>query len=163
MVEKGIIEIKYQQVRKEDETLIKMIAEWYFSEWNIPTETTLQRLSTFSTDSIPFQSMMSINNVPIATGGVYDHVGLLDREPRFKIHSPWLALVYTKVEYRNQGYGALLCDYIENVSRTSGLKEFFLFTHTAETLYKRLGWQQIERIVLNGKEIVIMKKDLQNH
>ena len=163
MEEKGIIEIKYQQVRKEDETLIKMIADWYFSEWNIPTETTLQRLSTFSTNGIPFQSMMSINNVPIATGGVYDHVGLLDREPRFKIHSPWLALVYTKIEYRNQGYGALLCNYIENVSRASGIKEFFLFTHTAETLYKRLGWQQIERIVLNEKEIVIMKKDLKNH
>ncbi len=155
-----INEIKFQQLTGDDEAFIKLIAGWYFSEWNIATSTTEHQLSTFPTEGIPFQVVMNLNDVPVATGGVYEHVGLLDREPRLKIYGPWLALVYTKNEYRNLGYGAKLCNYIESVCSSNGLKEYFLFTHTAESLYKRLGWQQVERITLNGKDIVVMRKTI---
>jgi len=40
---------------------------------------------------------MTIDGLPTATGGVYDHVGLIDREPRFKVYSPWLALVFYNI------------------------------------------------------------------
>lgn len=103
---------------------------------------------------------MMLNNEPIATGGLYNYVGLLDREPRLKVYKNWLALVFVKSDVRGKGLGALLCKYIQDYSKALGLKELYLFTHTAETLYKRLEWRQLERLDLVGKDIVVMKKEL---
>ena len=103
---------------------------------------------------------MTLDNKPIATGGLYNHVGLLDKEPRLKIYKNWLALVYTTPENRGKGLGALICNDIQSQAISLGLKNIYLFTHTAENLYKRLGWQQMERLVLGEKDIVIMKKEL---
>jgi hypothetical protein len=41
-----------------------------------------------------------------------------------------------------------------------GLEKIYLFTHTSESLYRRLGWQQLERLALGGKDIVVMEKDI---
>ena len=152
--------ISYKKVSSEDTTSINLIADWYLKEWHIPAETTIQKLSTPTSKAIPFQIIMSIDKLPIATGGLYHHVALLDREPKFNIYGPWLALVYTNAENRNKGYGALLCKKIEELAKELKLKEIFLFTHTAESLYTRLGWTAFERITINDRNIVIMKKEL---
>ena len=102
---------------------------------------------------------MTLYNNPIATGGLYNHVGLLDKVPGLKIYKNWLALVYTKPGLRGKGLGALICNHIQDYSKDLGLKEIYLFTHTAENLYKRLAWQQLERLALGGKDIVVMKKN----
>ncbi|PZO36656.1 MAG: hypothetical protein DCF19_20840 [Pseudanabaena frigida] len=71
-----------------------------------------------------------------------------------------MTLVLTIPKHRNLGYGKLLCKKIQDVSKDLGLKEIFLFTHTAETLYKRLNWQELERLKLNDRYIVIIKRIL---
>jgi len=152
--------INYQFVQPDDNKNMELIADWYADEWNIPVQTTIQKLTNLSSDKSQFQVLMTIDNMPVATGGLYGHVGLLDREPRFKIHQNWLALVYTKPEHRSNGYGALICNHIQDYSKELGLKEIFLFTHTAESLYRRLGWEQLERLALGGKNIVVMRKEL---
>lgn len=153
-------DIKYQIITPDDNENIALIADWYLTEWNIPVQTTIEKIKNLSADNYEFQVLMMLDNKPIATGGLYGHVGLLDKEPRLKTHKNWLALVYTKPNYRGKGLGALICNHIQNHSRDIGLKEIYLFTHTAENLYKRLGWQQLERIALGGKDIVVMKKEL---
>ncbi len=152
--------INFHIVKSDDKKLINHIADWYLSEWNIPIDTTIQRLSNFPINGIPFQIVMTFKGIPITTGGIYCHVSLLDREPRFKEFKPWLALVYTAQEQQGKGYGALLCEQIQNQAKKLGIKELFLFTHTAESLYKRLGWQEMERLESGGKNIVIMNKKL---
>lgn len=154
------MKVNYQLVKSGDKQTIELIANWYVSEWNIPKEITIQKLSNFPDNGFPFQVLMTIDDIPVATGGIYDHVALLDREPRFKMYTPWLALVYTTNENRGKGYGALLCEKIQDMAKELGLKELFLFTHTAESLYKRLHWEQLERIEIGGKNIVVMKKQL---
>jgi N-acetylglutamate synthase-like GNAT family acetyltransferase len=152
--------ISYQIVQSHDKELIGLIANWYLDEWNIEREKTIQQLSAFSENSTEFQIVMTVNDVPIATGGIYFHGRLQDVAPEFKAFGPWLALVFTKNENRNKGYGALLCEKIQAVSKALGTEKIFLFTHTAETLYKRLNWQQLDRLNLQGKEIVVMTKVL---
>ena len=61
---------------------------------------------------------------------------------------------------RYQDFGALICDYIQNYSKQLGVKEMFLFTDTAERLYTRLGWNVLERLSLDERNIVVMKKQL---
>lgn len=153
-------DIKYQILKPDDHEKIQLIADWYLSEWNIPTLTTIEKTKKLSADNYEFQVLMTLDNKPIATGGLYNHVGLLDREPRLKIYKNWLALVYTTPDDRGKGLGALICNYIQDQSKNLGLKDIYLFTHTAENLYKRLGWQQLERLALGGKDIVVMKKEL---
>jgi GNAT superfamily N-acetyltransferase len=153
-------DIKYQIVKPDDNKNIELIAEWYLNEWNIPIQTTIDKIKNLSTDNCEFQILMILGNKPIATGGLYNHVGLIDKEPRLKIFKNWLALVYTTPENRGKGLGALICRHIQTHSKDIGLNEIYLFTHTAENLYKRLEWQQLERIALGGKDIVVMKKEL---
>jgi GNAT superfamily N-acetyltransferase len=153
-------EIKYRIITSEDDEYIELIADWYFSEWNIPIQTTIEKSKKLSAENLEFQILLTLDNIPVATGGLYSHVGLLDRESRFKIYKNWLALVYTKPENRGKGLGALICNYIQDHSKKLGLKRIYLFTHTAENLYKRLNWEHLERLSLGGKEIVVMKKEL---
>jgi GNAT superfamily N-acetyltransferase len=154
------MDIDYKKITPADAVVIDLIADWYFEEWSIDKATTVERLKGFQNDGIPFQLVMTLNGLPIATGGVYNHVGLLDAVPRLNEFKPWLALVYTLPEHRGKGYGAILCEEIQRIANELGTKELYLFTHTAERLYKRLGWEQLERIDLKGKDIAIMKKEL---
>jgi GNAT superfamily N-acetyltransferase len=153
-------EIKYQLVTPGDNEQIQLIADWYLSEWKIPVEATIEKIKKLSIADNEFQVLMTIDKEPIASGGIYTHVGLLDREPRFKVYKNWLALVYTKPEYRGKGLGASICNYIQDHSKSLGLKDIYLFTHTAENLYRRLGWEELERVNAGGKYIVVMKKYL---
>ena len=152
--------INYQIITPDDNENIALIADWYLTEWNIPVQSTIEKTKKLSADNYEFQVLMTLNNKPIATGGLYNQVGLLDKEPRLKIYKNWLALVYTTPDKRGNGLGALICNHIQNHSKDLGLKEIYLFTHTAENLYKRLDWQQLERLALGGKDIVVMKKEL---
>lgn len=152
--------IAYKKIKPTDADLISLIADWYFTEWNIDKAATIERLTGFPKDGIPFQLVMLLDGLPIATGGIYSHVGLLDAIPRLKEFQPWLALVYTLTEHRGKGYGAKLCEEIQEQAKLAGMGQLYLFTHTAESLYKRLGWEQLERIELKGKDIAVMKKKL---
>ena len=153
-------EIKYQIITADDNENIELIAHWYLSEWNIPIQTTIEKTKKLSATNCEFQVLMTLDNKPISTGGLYNHVGLLDKEPRLKIYKNWLALVYTTPENRGKGFSALTYKHIQAHSKDMGLKEIYLFTRTAENLYKRLQWQQLERLALGGKDIVVMKKEL---
>ncbi|QJD85960.1 GNAT family N-acetyltransferase [Cohnella herbarum] len=148
------------KVEKEDLNLIKTIAKWYSSEWNIAEETTVQQITNFPAAGLPFQVIMKADNIPVATAGLYNHVKLVDFDSRFSKYGPWLALVYTTTENRNKGYGTLLCKHIEEISCHSGLKKIYLYTSTAEKLYRHLGWEEVERLAIQGREIVVMKKEL---
>jgi len=152
--------IQFKRVQGGDDASIRQIVAWYFREWEVNPENTIKRLSGFPSSGFPFHLMMSVNNAPVATGGLYEHVGLLDIAPRFRIYGPWLALVFTTPENRRKGYGTLLCEEIQNRARELGLKEMFLFTHTAESLYTRMGWDLVERVHVKDRNVAVMKKDL---
>jgi GNAT superfamily N-acetyltransferase len=154
--------INFHIVQPNDLTTFQLIAGWYLSEWKIPADKTIQRLQTITADKSQFQILLTIDGIPVSTGGLYDHVGLLDKEPRLKIYKNWLALVYTTPDKRHQGYGALICKHIQDHSKNLGLDTIYLFTDTAEQLYKRLGWTEMERLATGVRNVVIMKKDLLN-
>ncbi|HEX7367518.1 MAG TPA: GNAT family N-acetyltransferase [Pelobium sp.] len=153
----NLTNIQFKVVDPKDIETITMIAEWYLKEWNIPLKTTIEKIKALSLANKEFQILMIVNGMPVATGGIYTNVGLLEKEPRLKIHKNWLALVYTLPKFRGKGLGKLLCEAIQNQSKKIQLTQLHLFTHTAESLYKRLNWKVTERIELEGKNIVIMQ------
>lgn len=77
-------EIKYQLIKPDDDGHIELIAGWYFNEWNIPIQTTIEKTKKLSIENYEFQVLMTLNDKPIATGGLYNHVGLLDKNQDLK-------------------------------------------------------------------------------
>ncbi len=153
-------DIKFKILEPNDHETIQLIADWYFNEWNITKDNTIKKLTAIAFDNSQFQVLMTLDGEPIGTGGLYNHVGLIDKEPRFNIHKNWLALVYTVPNKRHQGFGALICNFIQDYSKKLGVRQMCLFTDTAERLYQRLGWDELEKISLGERKIVVMKKDL---
>ncbi|MCU0425635.1 MAG: GNAT family N-acetyltransferase [Candidatus Kapabacteria bacterium] len=151
-------DISFHVLQASDDALLRTIAQWYREEWNILESTTIIRLANLSGKTGEFQIVAMQGGKPIATGGVYNHVSLLDKEPRFTTHKHWLALVYSLPELRGKGMGAVICRHIEQHAQMLGVQELYLFTYTAERLYERLGWQALERLQAGEKDIVIMQK-----
>jgi GNAT superfamily N-acetyltransferase len=163
-------DISFHVLKASDDALLDTIATWYREEWSIPETTTTERLRNLSIETGEFQIVAmqggkphgKPHGKPLATGGVYNHVALLDKEPRLRQHMHWLALVYSLPELRGQGVGAALCEHIQQHAQILSLKELHLFTHTAERLYTRLGWQAIERLQAGERSISIMQKTLKS-
>jgi GNAT superfamily N-acetyltransferase len=147
-------------LQPDNTELFNTIAGWYHEEWKIPTQKTIQNLHHITSGSSQFQALLMLDNIPVATGGIYSHVGLIDREPRFGIYNHWLSLVYTMPEHRHKGYGAELCSFISEHAMTINISKLHLFTDTAESLYTRLGWTPLERVSTGGRNVVVMEQDL---
>jgi GNAT superfamily N-acetyltransferase len=152
--------LTFTRLAPTDTATIKLIAHWYLNEWSIPPKDTIQSLSNFPKTGIPFQMVMSLGGKPIATGGVYNKVNLLKVEPRFEAYGPWLAVIYTSKGHRQKGFGTLLCKKIDEIAKGMGVKEMFLYTQTAESMYRKLGWSEMERIEYKGKDTVVMRRRL---
>lgn len=150
--------IEFEILRPADQEALALIANWYFAEWQIPVDNMLERLRTITADKEQFQVLIKLDGKPVSTAGIYNYVSLLDKEPKFKVFKKWLALVYTVPAERGNGYGAAVCNYILEHSKILGFKEIHLFTDTAESLYRRLGWKEIERLTVNNRDIVVMSK-----
>lgn len=152
--------VTFRILLPDDHENISQISNWYFEEWKIPIEKSVTKLNTVSNDQSQFQVIMYLDSVPVATGGIYNHVGLLDLQPRFKIHKHWLGLVYTDPRLRRMGFGALLCEHLELLARNRGIPELFLFSDTAVALYKRLGWIELEEVAYGNRIVTVMKKGI---
>ena len=151
-----------KQVLPSDRDLIAQISEWYFKEWQVSKERTTQRLTDQSPDDMHFHLALMEGETPVATGGLYNRVGLLFNQPRFKIYGPWVGLVYTAPEKRKSGFGGEILKEIEVRAAALGITTSYLYTHTAESLYSKKGWKTFETTEHNDHTVVLMKKELKS-
>lgn len=70
---------------------------------------------------------------------------------------PWLGGLFVVPEWRNRGVGTMLTHRATEEARRLGVSQLYLWTHTAEALYRKLGWQVVERTDYFGKEAVVMQ------
>ena len=73
---------------------------------------------------------------------------------------PWLGGLFVLPGWRNQGMGTMLMHRATEEARRLKVPRLYLWTHSAERLYRRLGWQVVERSDYFGKEVVVMQVDL---
>lgn len=155
-----VSEIKIEKLDPSDEDLIQKIAQWYFDEWDTPIEKTVRRLSNQPSQDTLFQLVLSSNQKVVATGGLGNKVNIYKVHPKLKKFSPWIGLLYTQKEYRNKGFGSILLKEIERCAIEKDLKKIYLYTFTAESLYQRLGWKEIERAMYKDHDTAVMEKNL---
>ncbi|MGE8426743.1 MAG: GNAT family N-acetyltransferase [Sphingobacterium sp.] len=150
--------ITFQKLRAGDFEHFRLIAVWYLAEWGIPIAITMDRLAVIVGDSQQLQLILICDGVPVATAGIYHHVGLIDKAPRFSNYKNWLALVYTRPDRRGKGYGSALCNYVVSCSQEMHIDALYLFTDTASDFYRKLGWQDTEHLLLDQRDIIVMRK-----
>ena len=152
--------IKTYQLKPTDNKLIDRIAEWYLEEWSIPKARTKIRLANHVNDDVLVQLVLKEGNSIIATGGLYSNTGLSIIFPHYKAISPWIALLYTDKKNRGKGHGTLLLKALEEYALEFGITQVYLYTSTAEKLFKRNGYKQIDRIKYRNVDTVVMEKHL---
>jgi GNAT superfamily N-acetyltransferase len=71
--------------------------------------------------------------------------------------TPWLAGVYVKAEERGRGVASQLVNRVVAEAAALGVKELYLYTDAAQSLYARLGWEVIEEMVYEELPVTVMK------
>ncbi|MFS4466177.1 GNAT family N-acetyltransferase [Maribacter sp. 2210JD10-5] len=154
------MKIEYRNISPNETEAINQISDWYLSEWKISKIKTTKSLTESINQNVIFQTIMTDEKRLIGTGGLYHKVGIQSRIKKYENYSPWIALMFTEPKIRGKGYGGKLLKEIELEAKRKGFDKIYLFTHTAESLYKRKGWNEIDRYNIEGKNIVIMDKKI---
>lgn len=139
--------------------LLPELAKLHFDEWkHLSPDKTLEdrvvklRQMAESTD-VPFMVVATENNQLIGSSALV----IEDMKTR-KDLSPWLASVFVKPQFRKNGIATTLVRHIENEATKRGIRELFLYTEHARTLYTKLGWTELEQCQYQGVQVAIMSK-----
>jgi GNAT superfamily N-acetyltransferase len=151
-----MMRIEYLADRVE---FIPELANLHFQQWGYlkPEQTLEARIEILRTRC----GRRCIPTVLVATNGdeILGSAMLLSHDLDIRKNlSPWLAGVYVKSVYRQQGIATQLINRIEEEAADLGVRRLYLYTPSAETFYLRLGWQLVERCEYKGINVSIMEK-----
>lgn len=141
------------EIVRDDPLLIDIISKWYKQEWGTTPQTVGRLVKTF-------QIVALEKGIPVGTAGLYDEVSLLNVYPQFRTYRPWLGMLYVIPEKRLLGIGSLLCSRIEQQARARRNKKIYLYTFTAEQMYRKQAWIEMKRVIYKSRDTVVMYKDL---
>ena len=142
---------------------VNALARLSWKEWQ---EIYQQREQTLEDCLKNYQERMNSDRLPLTLVAV--HGGELVGMVSLKYHDmdtrpdldPWLGGLLVLPEWRNQGVGTMLMHRAIEEARRLKVPRLYLWTHSAEGLYRKLGWQVIERSDYFGKEAVVMQINL---
>lgn len=137
------------------------LAQLHFNEWqHVSPDTTLEdrilRLQEMARSSdMPF-IVVAIENDQLVGSAALVKEDMTTRQDL----SPWLANVFVKPEFRQNGIGASLVGHIEGEAARRGIRTLFLYTKRARDLYLKLGWRKVEAREYQGVSVTIMSKKI---
>lgn len=149
--------------------LVDELARLSWEEWQ---EVYKQRQQTLQDSLKNYRERMNTDRLPLTLVAVRARLAVNCRElvgmVSLKFHDmdtrpdldPWLGGLLVLPEWRNCGVGTMLMHRATEEARRLNVPQLYLWTHTAEGLYHKLGWQLVERTNYFGKEAVVMQIDL---
>lgn len=81
----------------------------------------------------------------------------LDDRPERKF---WLGEVFTPPEHRGKGVGSALTKACVTHAQEQGIKQLYLYTPDQQSLYQKLGWQEIEKREVSGEWVSVMSLNI---
>jgi len=143
--------------------LVDEMARLSWKEWQ---EIYQQREQTLEHSLKNYRDRMNTDRLPLTLVAL--HRGELVGMVSLKFHDmdtrpdldPWLGGLLVLPEWRNRGVGTMLMHRATEEARRLNVRRLYLWTHSAEKLYDKLGWQVVERTNYFGKEAVVMQVDL---
>jgi N-acetylglutamate synthase-like GNAT family acetyltransferase len=74
--------------------------------------------------------------------------------------SPWLAAVYVLPAFRRRGIATALVTHVLVQAWWFGVRQLYLWTDSAASLYSRVGWRPLAEEPYKGKTVLVMVQDL---
>ena len=137
--------------------LVPTIAHWHWHEWgycdpagSLESWTVGLQERTFK-DEIPTTYIALDDHLPVGSVTLVAH----DMDTYTDL-SPWLAGLYVIPTYRRRGIGSMLVQNAIQTTAKLGIPKLYLYTHTADSLYRRLGWQAIGNEYYEGQFVTMM-------
>ena len=136
---------------------IPRIAQWCYSEWGhlTPGNSLDQTIARFRRrihpGTIPETFVALDGDQIVGTASLVAND--LSLRPDL---TPWMASVYVDAQYRGLGVGSELVQAMIAEAAALDVEQLYLITHDQMSLYRRLGWQEIERIAYRGEDVTIM-------
>ena len=144
-------------------TFIPELALWSWREWQDVYE---QRGQTLQHSLKNYQDRMNSDRLPLTLVALHDSslVGMVsvkfhDMDTRPDL-DPWLGGLFVLPQWRNRGIGTMLMHRATQEARRLNVSELYLWTASAESLYRKLGWQVIERTQYFDQPAVVMHLSL---
>ena len=136
------------------------LARLSWKEWQ---DVYQQREQTLEDSLKNYRERMNTDRLPLTLVAL--HAGELVGMVSLKFHDmdtrpdldPWLGGLLVLPEWRNRGVGMMLMHRATEEARRLDVPQLYLWTHSAEGLYHKLGWQVVERSDYFGKEAVVMQ------
>jgi GNAT superfamily N-acetyltransferase len=150
--------------------LVDELARLSWEEWQ---EIYRQRQQTLEHSVKNYRERMNTDRLPLTLVAVRAGLAVTCRElvgmVSLKFHDmdtrpdldPWLGGLFVLPDWRNRGVGTMLMHRATEEARRLNVSQLYLWTHSAERLYHKLGWQLVERTDYFGKEAVVMQIDIE--
>ena len=141
--------------------LLPTLVNWFYDEWgrNEPDSSREKISMTLSQylnrDRIPLTIVRLRGSQPIASASL--KIREMETHPQY---THWLGGVYVHPDFRMQGIGSHLVEYSADLAKKLKVYHLYLYTRDHETFYTRLGWQEIERPTYQGRDAIIMQRNL---
>ena len=148
---------------KDNPQHLPTLASWHHAEWSHlnpegSLEDRIKKMSVYlSDDQIPSTFIYVGQNQLIGSAAVIEH----DMDTHKEL-SPWLASVYVKPEFRNQGIGSKLVSHIMQYINHAGFAELYLFTEDQVSFYSHLGWISVSEETYRNADVTIMKTTIKD-
>jgi GNAT superfamily N-acetyltransferase len=144
---------------------LEQIAWLSWKEWQ---EIYQRRDKTLKDCMTAYQERMNRDQLPLTLVALHDNelagmVSLkfhdLDTRPDL---DPWLGGVLVLPEWRNRGVATMLIHRATAEAHRLKIPRLYLWTPSAEGLYRKLGWEVIERTEYFEKPAVVMGRDIED-
>ncbi len=138
---------------------IQTCASWTYGLWGCQSGATYEQILD------KFVSGANKKTLPITFVALYDGkpAGMVSfwtsdaSRPEF---TPWLSALYVHPFYRGKGISIHLIDQLIAEAVRLAYTELYLMTETAQALYEKFGWTEIQQLTTPYGESVLMKKAL---
>lgn len=142
--------------------LVETVGRWHWQEWGHAdpdgsAESWVAGIARrVERDAIP-TTYVALSDERALLGSV----SLVDCDMDTRAHLwPWLAGLYVRPDARGRGVGSALVQHAMQKVGNMGIDTLYLYTSTAESLYRRLGWRVIDRDQYEGDDVAVMSVQL---
>lgn len=142
---------------------IPQLAQWGYGEWRSIFDhygmSLEDVIGTFERraqrESLPLGLVALDGARVVGTGSLK----LQDLELRPAL-TPWLGGIFVDKEYRGRGVGTAIIQRLLVEAQRLRLPRVYLWTTSAQALYLKLGWTEMEELTFCGATISVMEKRL---
>jgi GNAT superfamily N-acetyltransferase len=139
--------------------LVPLTARWTWEEWGSSAGLSLEAAIAMRTpgpDGFEKCFVLLDDGEPAAMASLARQD--MDERPDLL---PWLAGVYVDTPFRGRGHGVRVVRRVEQAALEAGVTTLWLYSNTAEGLYRKLGWLDHEVVHRPGKKAtLVMRRDL---